>query len=163
MPRWRLSPLPCTLLHQRTSSQDGRELDGIVGHSYNQVLSCGRGGEEEFFNHYKNDLKRHAHTLSGDASADLQSPSGGAQRTPTLPRPSPPLTCTIPLPNLDLPRAGRNSPGATSGLVTDPRLWPCRMRARGLASCAWHEACQVWVRSRLVYRSRLVCPAQACN
>jgi hypothetical protein len=79
MPRWRLSPLPCTLLHQRTSSQDGRELDGIVGHSYNQVLSCGRGGEEEFFNHYKNDLKRHAHTPSGDAgvtraSLDLSRP-----------------------------------------------------------------------------------------
>jgi hypothetical protein len=27
--------------------------------------------EEEFFNHYKNDLKRHAHTLSGVAGADL--------------------------------------------------------------------------------------------
>jgi hypothetical protein len=25
--------------------------------------------EEEFFNHYKNDLKRHAHTPSGDAGA----------------------------------------------------------------------------------------------
>jgi hypothetical protein len=29
--------------------------------------------EEEFFNHCKNDLKRHAHTLSGDAGADLKS------------------------------------------------------------------------------------------
>jgi len=26
-------------------------------------------GQEEFFNHYKNDLKRHAHTMSGDAGA----------------------------------------------------------------------------------------------
>jgi len=35
---------------------------------------CGIGRrrrEEEFFNHTKNDLKRHAHTLSGDARADL--------------------------------------------------------------------------------------------
>jgi len=32
--------------------------------------------EEEFFTHYKNDLK--AHTMSGDASADLQSRSGVA-------------------------------------------------------------------------------------
>jgi hypothetical protein len=29
--------------------------------------------EEEFFNHYKNDLQRHAHTPSGDAGADLKS------------------------------------------------------------------------------------------
>ena len=29
--------------------------------------------EEEFFNHYKNDLKRHAHTPSGVAGADLKS------------------------------------------------------------------------------------------
>jgi len=29
--------------------------------------------------HCKNDLKRHAHTLSGDAGADLQSRLGGAQ------------------------------------------------------------------------------------
>jgi hypothetical protein len=28
--------------------------------------------EEEFFYHYKNDLKRHAHTPSGDAGADLK-------------------------------------------------------------------------------------------
>jgi len=28
--------------------------------------------KEEFFNHYKNDLKRHAHTPSGDAGADLK-------------------------------------------------------------------------------------------
>jgi hypothetical protein len=28
--------------------------------------------EEEFFNHYKNDLKRHAHTPSGVAGADLK-------------------------------------------------------------------------------------------
>jgi hypothetical protein len=34
--------------------------------------------EEEFINHYKNDLKRHSHTLSGDAGADLKSRSGGA-------------------------------------------------------------------------------------
>jgi hypothetical protein len=27
--------------------------------------------EEDSFNHYKNNLKRHAHTLSGDASVDL--------------------------------------------------------------------------------------------
>jgi len=47
--------------------------------------------EEEFFNHYKNDLKRHAHGPSGDA--------GAALRTPTLPRFSPPVTCTMPLPN----------------------------------------------------------------
>jgi len=67
--------------------------------------------EEEFFNHYKNDLERHAHTLSGVAGADLKSQSGGALGTPTLSRFSPPMTCTIPLPNLDLPRAGRNSPG----------------------------------------------------
>jgi hypothetical protein len=33
----------------------------------------GRGEEEEFFNHYKNDLKRHAHTPSGVAGADLKS------------------------------------------------------------------------------------------
>jgi hypothetical protein len=33
----------------------------------------GGGGAEEFFNHYKNDLKRHAHTPSGDAGADLKS------------------------------------------------------------------------------------------
>jgi len=35
-----------------------------------------RGGlrEEEFFNHYKNDL-RHAHTPSGVAGADLSTPS----------------------------------------------------------------------------------------
>jgi len=72
-----------------------------------------RGGEEEeeFFNHYKNDLERHAHTPSGVAGADLKSQSGGALRTPTLSRFSPPMTCTISLPNLDLPRAGRNSPG----------------------------------------------------
>ena len=29
--------------------------------------------EEVFFNHYKNDLKRHAHTPSGVAGADLKS------------------------------------------------------------------------------------------
>ena len=32
-----------------------------------------REEEEEFFNHYKNDLKRHAHTPSGVAGADLKS------------------------------------------------------------------------------------------
>jgi len=73
-------------------------------------------------NHYKNDLERHAHTPSGVAGGDLKSQAGGALRTPTLSRPKPPMTCTILLPNLDLPRAGRNSPGATRGLVTDPRL-----------------------------------------
>ena len=61
--------------------------------------------EKEFFNHYKNDLERRAHTPSGVAGADLKSQSGGALRTPTLSRFSPPMTCTIPLPNLDLPRA----------------------------------------------------------
>ena len=29
---------------------------------------------EEFFNHYKSDLMRHAHTLSGNAGADLGAP-----------------------------------------------------------------------------------------
>jgi len=33
----------------------------------------GKEEEEEFFNHYKNDLKRHAHTPSGVAGADLKS------------------------------------------------------------------------------------------
>ena len=51
----------------------------------------------------KNDLERHAHTLSGDAGADLRSQAGGATRTPTPPRRSPPMTCTIPLPNYRLP------------------------------------------------------------
>ncbi len=51
----------------------------------------------------KNDLERHVHTLSGDAGADLRSQAGGATRTPTPPRRSPPLTCTIPLPNHRLP------------------------------------------------------------
>jgi len=46
----------------------------------------------EVFNHYKSDLKRHAHTLSGDAGADLQSLSGEALRTLCL-----------------LPRAGRRN------------------------------------------------------
>ena len=32
-----------------------------------------REEEEEFFNHYKNDMKRHAHTPSGVAGADLKS------------------------------------------------------------------------------------------
>ena len=54
------------------------------------------------------------------------------------PPPLAPVTCTIPLPNLDLLRAGRNTPWATRGLVRDPRLWPCQMQIRGLASCAWH-------------------------
>jgi len=92
--------------------------------------------EEEFFNHYKNDLERHAHTPSGVAGTDLKSQSGGALRTPTLSRFSPPMTCTIPLPNLDLPRAGRNSPGGHPGVG----LWPlaaARPDANpGLASCA---------------------------
>ena len=44
--------------------------------------------EEEFFNHYKNELKRHAH-MSGVAGADLYSQAGGALRTPTLLRLSP--------------------------------------------------------------------------
>ena len=61
--------------------------------------------EEEFFNHYKNDLERHAHTPSGVAGADLKSQSGGALRTPTLSRFSPPMTCTIPLPNLEEERS----------------------------------------------------------
>jgi hypothetical protein len=89
----------------------------------------GGGGGGGFFNHYKNDLKGHAHTLSGDDCVDLKLQSGGAQRTPNLSLPSPPVTCTILVPNLDLPHAGRhNSPGATKGLViTDPRLQPCRM------------------------------------
>jgi len=47
--------------------------------------------EEEFFNHYKNDLERHAHTPSGVAGADLKSQSGGSLRTPTLSRFSPPI------------------------------------------------------------------------
>ena len=38
----------------------------------------------------KNDLERHAHTPSGDAGADLRSQAGGATRTPTPPRRSPP-------------------------------------------------------------------------
>jgi len=54
--------------------------------------------EEGFFNHYKNVLKRHAHTPSGVAGADPKSQSGGALRTPTLSRFSPPMTCTIPYP-----------------------------------------------------------------
>jgi len=38
-----------------------------------KTLTLGVKEEEEgeFFNHYKNDLKRHAHTLSGVAGADL--------------------------------------------------------------------------------------------
>ena len=92
--------------------------------------------EEEFFNHYKNDLERHAHTPSGVAGADLKSQSGGALRTPTLSRFSPPMTCTIPLPNLDLPRAGCNSPGGHPGVG----LWPSAAARPdvdpGLASCA---------------------------
>ena len=92
--------------------------------------------EEEFFNHYKNDLERHAHTPSGVAGADLKSQSGGALRTPTLSRFSPPMTCTMPLPNLDLPRAGRNSPWGHQGVG----LWPSAAALPGvdpgLASCA---------------------------
>ena len=92
--------------------------------------------EEEFFNHYKNNLERHAHTLSGVAGADLKSQLGGALRTPTLSRFSPPMTCTIPLPNLDLPRAGCNSPGGHPGVG----LWPSAAARPdvdpGLASCA---------------------------
>ena len=95
-----------------------------------------RREEEEFFNHYKNDLERHAHTPSGVAGADLKSQSGGALRTPTLSRFSPPMTCTIPLPNLDLPRAGCNSPGGHPGVG----LWPSAAARPdvdpGLASCA---------------------------
>jgi len=37
--------------------------------------------EEGFFSHCKTDLKRHAHTLSGVAGADLQSRLEGAVRT----------------------------------------------------------------------------------
>jgi len=40
-------------------------------------------------------------------------------RSPKDPHPltaQPPMTCTIPLPNLDLPRAGRNSPGGHRGV-----------------------------------------------
>ena len=37
------------------------------------VGTCTEEEEEEFFNHYKNDLKRHAHTPSGVAGADLKS------------------------------------------------------------------------------------------
>jgi len=80
------------------------------------MLSQGGGGGPEFFNHYKNDLERHAHIPSGVAGADLKSQSGGALRTPTLSRFSLPMTCTIPLPNLNLPRAGRNSPGGHRGV-----------------------------------------------
>jgi len=36
--------------------------------------------EEEFFNHYKNDLERHAHTPSGVAGADLSARGGGGGR-----------------------------------------------------------------------------------
>jgi len=75
--------------------------------------SCAGGGKEEeeeaFFNHYKIDLKRRTHTPSGVADAELKLQAGGALRTPTLSRFSPPMMCTIPLPNLDLPHAGRNS------------------------------------------------------
>ena len=37
--------------------------------------------EEDFFNHCKNDIKRHVHTLSVDAGTDLKSRSGGVQKT----------------------------------------------------------------------------------
>jgi len=37
--------------------------------------------EEEFLNHYKNVLKRHAHTPSGVVGADLKSQAEGAFRT----------------------------------------------------------------------------------
>ena len=92
--------------------------------------------EEEFFNHYKNDLERHAHTPSGVAGADLKSQLGGALRTPTLSRFSPPMTCTIPLPNLDLPRAGRNSPGGHQGVGLRPLVAARPDVDPGLASCA---------------------------
>jgi hypothetical protein len=39
------------------------------------MVGTGGGEEDEFFNHYKNDLERHAHTLSGVAGGDLQSKS----------------------------------------------------------------------------------------
>jgi len=50
----------------------------------------------EFFNHYKDDLKRHAHTPSGVAGADLKSQAGGALGTPTLLRLNPPVTYDTP-------------------------------------------------------------------
>jgi hypothetical protein len=58
---------------------------GLYGGAPPLDLRGGGGGEEEpkFFNHCKNYLKRHAHTLSGDAGADLKSRSGGAHRTST--------------------------------------------------------------------------------
>jgi len=96
--------------------------------------------EEEFCNHYKNDLERHAHTPSGVAGADLNSQAGGAKDSHPLT--AQPLYDVHDTPtNLELPRAGRNSPGATSGLVTDPRLQLCRMRIRKLASSTRHDAC----------------------
>jgi len=63
-----------------------------------QPLRRRRKEEEELFNQNKNDLERHAHAPSGVAGADLKSQSPGALRTPTLSRPSAPMTCTIPLP-----------------------------------------------------------------
>jgi hypothetical protein len=39
-----------------------------------------RRREKEFCNHYKNDMKMHAHTLSGDAGTDPQPRSGGGGR-----------------------------------------------------------------------------------
>ena len=46
----------------------------------------GRGRRRSSLIIAKNDLERHAHTLSGDAGADLRSQAGGATRTPTLAR-----------------------------------------------------------------------------
>ena len=47
----------------------------------------------------KSDLERHAHNMSGDVGADLRSQAGGATKTPPLPWRSPPVACTILLPN----------------------------------------------------------------
>ena len=61
-----------------------------------------------------NDLEMHAHTLSGDAGADLRSQAWGATRTPTHPRRCFPMACTIPLPNHHLPSPwGQTIPGCT--------------------------------------------------
>jgi len=51
------------------------------------ALRVGSGGGGGVLYLYKVDLKRHAHTLSGDAGADLQLRSGGALASPLLPFP----------------------------------------------------------------------------
>jgi hypothetical protein len=63
--------------YNATSSVEARTPQALVESIQKVSTTCGprrrrRRREEEFF-HYKNDLKRHAHTPSGVAGADLKS------------------------------------------------------------------------------------------